>query len=391
MENRLGEISADVVLPSRLRKLDLRHCRLKHIQKGSFRQFQKLEYLDISFNRELTLEVLPNISFDLQFTNIQVFKFNSIQCKFGDGIMLRRRHIYHLTNTSLKEIHLSSNRIESLERYVITDLPKTLERIEAANNRFKIGFYFLEVNLLANIRFVDLSSQLVSYEIYLSPWLGDCNDTIPNPNSYNNDKDMDFEVQDLQVHEHIQYGSCMTEYSRPTGRRTIYICLPLALKTLILSHCELGSTDELDTTYFDLRNIEKFIMTDNFRTNLKGEIFGNTTTYLDYSRNYISYIHPLFFKHANLTHLNLSINYLGNQLSSENSTKLLHGQIYLVNLSLASNGIFTLPSSFFDSMPRLHQVDLSDNNIEKLTFGLRILRQLRVLNLSPKQTKNFIY
>ena len=47
---------------------------VKFIERGAFRNLHKLEYLDLSFNRELTFAVLPNVTSDLVFTSIKILK-----------------------------------------------------------------------------------------------------------------------------------------------------------------------------------------------------------------------------------------------------------------------------------------------------------------------------
>ena len=406
--NDLGSISATASLPSGLQKLDLRDCHLQYVEKGFFKKFTRLEHLDISFNREITLEVLTNITYDLQLTAIKVLKFNAIQCKFGKDMILKRHHLHHLRNTTLTEIQLSSNRLSSLEQFVISNLPHTIERVIATNNRFKLDLYALEISTMPNIKYVDLSSMHKSSERYLTGRLFDCTDTksksffhdiednhgdshvIDNTASHmdsqlghqvDTQRSMDFKRTsntrynfraDNHVNDHMdshvdnphvpfqhsvdlkratspRFESCMSDSMQQrmllqdVGTKSLYVCMPPSLKTLILSHCSLGETNELDITYFDLRNVEQFVMNDNFRTSLEGEMFGNKTKFLDYSSNFISFIHPLFFKDANLTHLNLSNNYIGNQLATNESSQLLQDQIWLVNLSFANNNIFRIP------------------------------------------------
>ena len=65
--NNLTSIFNGTELSTGVKRLDISHCQLRSIEKGFIRPLQHLEYLDISHNRELSLEVLPNVTFDLQF------------------------------------------------------------------------------------------------------------------------------------------------------------------------------------------------------------------------------------------------------------------------------------------------------------------------------------
>ena len=85
--NSFDSLTASSLLPNGLIHLDLSTCKLKEIQRGFLQNVSLLEYLDISYNRELTLVVLLNVTYDLQFTNIKTLKFNAIQCKYGKGLI----------------------------------------------------------------------------------------------------------------------------------------------------------------------------------------------------------------------------------------------------------------------------------------------------------------
>ena len=123
------------------------------------------------------------------------------------------------------------------------------------------------------------------------------------------------------------------------------------------------------------------------KTILTNDIFSNTSTHLDFSQNFISEIHPLYFKLTNLSYLNLSNNLLGNVLRQENSQSLFHEQTFLKTLALARNTILELPYGFLDSFVRLELLDLSDNELNDITFSFRNLRKLTRLNLSKNRLK----
>ena len=132
-------------------------------------------------------------------------------------------------------------------------------------------------------------------------------------------------------------------------------------------------------------------MKGNLKTRLQGAEFGHQTWYLDYSDNFISYIHSLFFKRANLTFLNISNNFLGHQLRREDSKYLLFEQKFLNILDLSANGIPSLPHDFFYPFVRLEILDLSNNDIEDITFSLKHLQGLQQLNLRNNRLKTFTH
>ena len=186
--NDIHALTIDTVLPPGIRRLQISHCYLQSVDEGFIHQARYLEYLDISNNRELTLEVLPNITYDLQFTSIKVFKFNALQCKFGDGVTLRRKHLYHLRNTSLVSMFLSGNRIETVERNVISNFPETLENITASDNRLILNWNGIEVSTLKSIKYIDISGQYKTSEKYLNYFTFACDDTRRGATDIDNDQ-----------------------------------------------------------------------------------------------------------------------------------------------------------------------------------------------------------
>ena len=393
--NNLTSISKGTKLPTDVKSLDISYCQLRIIEKGFIRQLQHLEYLDISHNRELSLEVLPNVTFDLQFTNIKEFNCSAMQCSVGYGLTVRLRHVRHLKNTSLVSLFISSNRIETVERGAFAYLPETLENLIAADNRLKVDYNYIESLIVKNIKYVDISYQFKSLDRSLSYFEFQCDDR----NSYFIDieDEKDMVPSQVETQKETMSGTCMTKYTFHhidafplTGVVVhIFICMPPFLETVILSHSSVVSYPLLNGIFSYYRNLKSFIIKDNRKTILRNEIYSNITTHLDFSQNFISEIHPLYFKLTNLTYLNLSNNHLGHFLRQESSTDLLKEQTFLKTLALARNTILDLPYGFLDTFVRLKLLDLSDNELNDITFSFRNLRKLEKLNLSKNRLKIF--
>ena len=368
-------------IPSEVRSLNLSYCGVKEIHRGFLQNFVKLEFLDISYNRELTLEVLPNVTHDLQFTAIKTFKFDYLHCGVGGPNILRLRHLCHLKNTSLEDIHFSGNRIEEIERYVLASLPDTLKSLTAADNRFTLGWYFLEISSMKNIVFANLSSQYKSSGKYLTMFQTSCNDGGKMTNT-TRDRHPRCEYHESQMIKTRISTSCLEEYheKRTHDRITIYVCLPRSLETLILDHSALRPSEVLNFTFFDFRTVQKYIVKGNLAEYLKGEIISSNLTYADYSDNFISSIYPMYFHDANLTHLDLSNNYMGDQIEDDN-IDFLKDQTFLAYLSLARNRISRIPSTLFDRLQHLKHLDLSENSLQAVSFNLNKLKSLHFLNL----------
>ena len=374
-------------MSSKLNRLDLSHCGLKTIESGFLRKFFNLTYLDISYNRELTLEVLPNVTYDLQNTSIRTFKFDALHCEVGSPNIVRLDHIYYLQNTSLEEMHLCSNRIEELERGVIIHLPQTLQRINAADNRVKVGWYLLEINSMKNIAFANLSMQYKSYDQYMTMFQPSCNDrrkvTIHRKIHHRN-------IQRPPERNTPLQASCLEEYLHLYRKKrfAVFICLPESLKIVIMDHSALHSSDLFNFTFMDFRAFQKYTIRDNFGLYLTGRIFSSNLTHADYSNNFISDIDPQFFDNANLSHLDFSNNFLGEKIDKEGRLHVLQDQVFLSYLSLAKNRIHSIPKLLFDNLTHLTELDLSGNNIQSMTFSLTNLIKLEFIHLQNNRIKS---
>ena len=390
--NSLTSIAKDTELPTGVKSLDISHCKLRIIEIGLIRSLQHLEYLDISHNRELILNALPNVTFDLQFTHIKTFKFNALQCKFGDDVIFRHRQVRHLRNTSLLSVSFSSNRISIVERGVFGDFPETLENVTARDNRFTINWNYTEVSTMKNLKFADISSTFTTFDRYLSYFEMDgCDDSRPSVTN------IDYEDEKLlpraSTAVNITYGSCMPENMGNEFpifgnlRMIVFICMPPSLETLIFSNSSLTYVHAVKRVLFDLRNIKTLVSSGNLETVMMGSILSNKTSHVDLSDNLFSDIHPLFFKPANLSYLDLSKKILGNLLLQENSTNLLKEQIFLKTLAYSRNNILQLPHRFLDPFVRLEVLDLSDNFLPEITFSFKKPQKIEKTESSKEQTE----
>ena len=373
--------------PRNLQYLDISACHFTYISKGVFHNLPHLKYLDISYHRELTLNALTNITYELQFTEIKTFRSDAIQCKYGPGLVLKRRYLHYLKNTSLEEIHLSDNRIAKVEQFVLSDFPESLQRITAADNRFVFSWAALEIPYMKNLNFVNISVMFSTSGSFL-PVLENnhCNDL--NNEEIQQETDFPFTLSDNRIEPSVISESCLSKYitTPPTGRFYIYICAPRSLRTVIITHSLIRPANVVDVlnAQFDFRHVHRFDCNSNlFKVLSAGSVFGSATSYLDYSDNYVDDIQDKFFHKANLTYLDMSENYLNNYFRNhDRSVHLLTGQKYLQNLSLARNKIDSMPDGLLNDALNLRSLDVSFNELDSLNFLGENLNQLTIINLT---------
>lgn len=142
-----------------LQHFDASHCSLRNIKKLAFRNNTNLQYLDISNNPELTLDVLNNVTRDLKYSNITTLRLDKLQCTYGISTVFRTDYIKHLSNSHLKVLSVASNRISYFEHDVFVRLPNTLEELNVGDNSLGFGSYLLFLSNLKGLKILNATFQ----------------------------------------------------------------------------------------------------------------------------------------------------------------------------------------------------------------------------------------
>ena len=137
--------------------LNLSNCNITTIENGTFACLRELTYLDLSYNMVLGFITLRNISYNLQFTNIEVLNYTKVYKTFGAPTRINKCDICFLANTTLKELHFSRNRIHGVEIDALAYLPPGLETVYAEHNQFTVGLYLIQIGCLNKLRRLELS------------------------------------------------------------------------------------------------------------------------------------------------------------------------------------------------------------------------------------------
>ena len=108
----------------------------------------------------LGFPTLRNVSYGLRDSmSIEVLDYSKVYKTFGLTTQLNRCDLWYLQNTTLKEIHLNSNRMASVELNALHLSPSTLETIFVEDNRITFGPSSFQVGCVTNLKRLELKRQ----------------------------------------------------------------------------------------------------------------------------------------------------------------------------------------------------------------------------------------
>ena len=91
-----------------IQRLSISSCYISKVETGVFANQKALNYLDISYNTDLTFDSLPNVLTSLKNTSIQVLNVNFIHPPYERGTVLKSENIEpikHLTNFYMESLY----------------------------------------------------------------------------------------------------------------------------------------------------------------------------------------------------------------------------------------------------------------------------------------------
>ena len=290
-----------------LQNLSLSNNTLIDIPIGTFQSNVQLRDLDVSFNMELTIEVIYNISLDLKNSTIQKLNFEKIQCTYGVSQILKIDHVINLKYTQLQELNVASNRIHSLELGLFSLLPKSLRVINVADNVLSFGFYLMEVSSLGRLEILNASFQHSFHQVDFHNFFDKkCNDTR-KPSSYLNTKQA-LIIKDDKDSNYLNFYKLLApvpnELSIGVLNYTLY--LPRNARKFYV-HDNLLKVSIREFPFAPYNRLTHIYAQNNIVYELIGPFTGLfKLQYLDLSGNFCKFINRKFFQHfPSLQFLNL--------------------------------------------------------------------------------------
>ncbi|XP_052106948.1 toll-like receptor 4 [Mytilus californianus] len=339
-----------------LQYIDISNCSVVKVWKNCLRHLKNLTHLNVSYNEKLNFAGVENITYDLQFTSIEVLKFNKVHKTFEMNTEIGRKTLKYLQNTNLKEMYMDSNRLQYVKSGVISILPKTLDRLSMADNMLSFGTYILEGKNM-NISFMNVSFQFTSH----TPSLGS------------------FESINRYISQHRTHRI----------KRDVGINFPLPFPKNIRELHFRRSQLQFDIPRLELmeNKLEYFDVSLNLLANWWGPTVNFIhLKFLNLSSNYCSNISSYFFKGTTkLETLYIQNNLLGFNIPSDVKGEILKPLQHLKTIDLSQNRIPELPSLFFIFLKQLEILNLRDNLIEDIDFKLIQMKNLSHVDLSKNR------
>ncbi|XP_062603018.1 toll-like receptor 4 [Saccostrea cucullata] len=355
-----------------LRTLDMTHCGIKSLQENAFSGLSDLKELDLSYNKEFTFRNLKNLTFDLQFTSINILKIKQIHCIFGMGTKVTWDDVWYIQNTSLTELYLDSNKIELLEANV-TWIFRRLKVLSIADNRLTQGIYVFQFSAMRNLIWLNVSQAFSSHDLIGGNFITDlkCKDDLSSSVNHH-----------TITKRSVGFVQSSLKRRKENSQFPLVLPLPPNLEIMYLVHSSLGY--DVPKVIFLENSLQSLSLQGNQLSNLTGPIIGLTKLkILNLSKNNCKYISDYFFDFLNtIETLHLAKNKLSNSLARDIDGRTFRNLTNLKHLDLSNNEVVLLSKNVFQSLSNISNLDLSFNSIDNLVIKFSHMKGLKVLNLT---------
>ncbi|XP_046551631.1 toll-like receptor 4 isoform X1 [Haliotis rubra] len=324
-----------------LQTLDVSYCLLIDIEISSFEVLKNLTSLLMSHNRYLGITKMGQATYGLQNSSLRTLNVNRIGQIMGRSTLLTVEDVKYLKNTKLEELYIEANRIEIIDKNVMSNLPTSLKKISIKENNLSFGLYLMELSVLTDLKWVDASHQDTSIISF-------------------------FDTTSLHSRRLLQ----LDKYNKPIrGNVTIYV--PPNVTFINASHSKMA----FEVLRFQIgeNKIREIDLSFNYFTLWTGPIIGLThLEKVHVSNNFCEHLAEGVFSYfPSLKYLDISSNYLGYTLTNDTFSEMP----LLEYLDLSNNKISSLPKLIFKNSSRLEFLKLGSNymmswNIDIINFNM---------------------
>ena len=354
-----------------IQTLDISYCNLTNIEAGTFEPLKELRFLNLSNNMGLGFPTLRNVSYGLRHSKtIEVLDYSKVYKTFGLTTQLNRCDLWYLKNTTLKEIHLNSNRMASVELNALHLSPSTLETIFVEDNRITFGPFAFQVGCVTNLKRLELNRQQVAHAIA----------------NYNNEMEIiDNKIDSsggCKVKRKTLKPGCRLGKHKPL--KLIDFTFPSKLKSISYSNSNLRYQPSFVSSAIQYKNnIESIDFSYNILYKWSDPlILFNDLKLLNLSHNFCFNMTSVFFGNCpNLENFDASYNRIAPILENDIEGSIFKNVPGLKVLNLSACWIEKLPEMVFKHLSSLEHLDLSYNLLEKLEFRYQHMNNISSISL----------
>ncbi|XP_045203809.2 toll-like receptor 4 [Mercenaria mercenaria] len=341
-----------------VQNLFLSKCLIRKIEFNTFKSLRNITSLDLSWNINLGIESVPNITSGLNGSKtLKRLNFNTLydHSQFDFCSSLNIDDVRYLSNTSIELATVENNNLVRMDIASVIQWPKSIKYLSVQHNMFLYGNYtpyLILSGVLNNIVYLDVSHMAAS------------NRPISTPRYSASVKTK--QEEKLQP---ITYETCQPEITVSSYHS---LCMSMFTRNQFPDYFQVIE-DKLKQ--HDIGTDSIIIDTPEIHSPSKLE-------YLDISDNLpvlIERMFEIFPKIPKLKVLNVSRNYLGYPLYDGDS---VIGHLKNIRtLDLSDNKIIYLMPNIFNNLTKLENLHLSQNKISNITFELSHLKNLSYLDL----------
>lgn len=337
--NRVSALSADIFksIADQVTRLVIAKNVVRELPSATFQYFQRLQYLDLTRNLLTTLnsDAFVGVENSLKELHLSQNKINSIS---GSPLMLYKLEVLDISDNQLSDLPKSS--FSLLTNLKLLNISRSGHYVNIPNDL---------LHKLTELEIVDLSHtglKNITADVFRK--------SIRLKHVYLNNNEIS------EIHEDVFYNL-------------------QNLTKIDLSYNNISSIKH--GAFVNVMNLQTLSLKGNQLNSFKGEFFntGTSLEILDISYNQLSYLFPSSFRiHPRLRELHAQHNKI-NFFPAELITTLQ----FLEYVDLSSNELKAIEELDFARLPRLHTLLMAKNQIESISeMAFHNSTQLQIIDIS---------
>ncbi|XP_050393691.2 toll-like receptor 4 [Patella vulgata] len=376
-----------------LERLVLSGCQIRHIASFAFSMLYKLQFLDLSFNRNLGFEAATMPLVNLNSAAFRILNISAIVDTFAIGVEVTGLQMSRITHLNITELYLDHNRIELFDMVAPSMVPPTLKVLSMVDNRPTFGFYLLSFNgmhgivcLYASHQYTShiprIGSQITNHGHQINSLHENCpyltgDDNIKNVQTGNPNQN---EGNRFENYNHISLLHWLSKNEE--DRDNFVIKLPENIQYINISHSKLGYP--IPRIKFAENKVKTIDLSTNILNKWHGPVLGSENLeWLSLTNNYCDEIYFDFFRGMiNLHTLHIGSNFLAFDFEMDVNGSIFQPLGKLNTLDISDNKITVLPPKFLNAQVKLKHLDLSNNKMKEWALDVDHMHDLELIDLS---------